>query len=134
MIVVLMTWITFTRNSNAALDEKSFLQEFLKAAESKDKAKMEELVKHSEATAYKLIIRFAINGIKEIAEGKEVTSFFKGAGGIAIVYAKVFDKEGPLELIKKYKLFTQEMCREKLKGDDLIKKGGLSGFPKALSG
>ena len=99
---------------------------FIEAYLAKNDAQMEELVKHLEATAYNLIIDCVATYIEEIAEGtegEEGISFFEVGEAIAKVYAKVFKKEGLLELVMKYKLFTQEMCRKRLRADDLNKKG-----------
>ena len=111
-------------SDNPIKDEKSFFQEFFKALESKDKAKIEELVRSTNPIiVFKIIISQSNQGITIVAQGKDAEIHFNIVEVIATIYAREFKKDGLLELVKRYRLYTQETCKEKLRGDDLIGEG-----------
>jgi CHAT domain-containing protein/Tfp pilus assembly protein PilF len=124
MVCFLPPNVKASETTTPLIDEKSFLQEFSKALEAKDQARMEELVKWAVPhVVYEAVISQATKGISSVAEGKDGSISFNAAEVMATAYAKVFKKEGLVELVRKYKVHTQEMCRKKLRGDDLIEKG-----------
>jgi hypothetical protein len=119
-LILIVTCAALTENTEAAMDENSFLQEFLKALQSKDQAVMKEVVKQGEAIVYKVVMLFAEGSIKKIAEANEASNYFKAAEIIAEVYFKEFKKKALIELVRIYAQYTQEMYVEGLKGDGLI--------------
>jgi len=124
ILIFMMTFTVITKNVNALMDEKSFLLEFLKVAESKDQAKMEELVSQAGPhVVYKAVISQSDEGIRTVFKGKKADIPFNTAEAIALASAKVFKKAGLVELVRTYRKYTQEMCKELSKGDDLIVEG-----------
>ncbi len=94
-------------------DEKLFLQKFTEALEAKDQNRMEELVKQAGPDiAFNVVISLSDYGVNSLAEEKkEGIVYFDVAEVIAATYAKVFKKEGLVELVRKYKQYTPEMCK-----------------------
>jgi CHAT domain-containing protein/Tfp pilus assembly protein PilF len=123
MVLGIMTGAAFTKNIFAAIDEKSFKKEFVEALKSKDQAKIQELVKKAPHFVYKVVIGLSGEGIRFVAEGKDGSRSFAASEAIATIYAKVFKKEGLVELVRRYKSYTPEMCRERLRGGDLFNEG-----------
>jgi tetratricopeptide (TPR) repeat protein len=110
-------------SEEAIKDENIFIQKFIEAGKVKDQVRMKEVVKQGEAIVYKVVMLFAYEGIKKMAEGKDGVNYFRTAEIMAKVYAEEFRKEGLLDLVRVYRQYTQEMCKERLKGDGLIDEG-----------
>jgi tetratricopeptide (TPR) repeat protein len=106
------------------MDAGAFLKQFAEAFKAQDQTKMEELVKQGGADiVFNWVVKLAGYGIKHVAEGKEGAAYFNAAEALAAIYAKEFKKENLPVLVKTYRQYSQDMCREKLKGGDLIENG-----------
>jgi tetratricopeptide (TPR) repeat protein len=115
---------TAPQGTEQKMDADVFLDKFVEAWEANDQAKMEELVRQARPDiVFNVISEFADYSFKDCAEGKEGFVAFNVLEVIAVPYAKVHKKEGLLELVRRYKGYTPEMCKEKLRGDDLIEEG-----------
>jgi len=126
MVCFAVTTVIAAENAGQIMDEKSFLQEFLKALESKNQARMVQLVKlTSPHIVYKVIISQSMEGIRAVAEERDGSIFFNTAELMATLYAREFKKEVLLGLTKKYKSYSPEMCREKIRGDRIKEEGNL---------
>jgi len=73
---------------------------------------MAELVREAEPIIFDVVKQISNEGIKFKAQGEDKAGYFNAAELIAMTYAKEFKKEGLLELVTKYKQYTQEMCKE----------------------
>ena len=106
------------------MDEETFLKNFSEALEAQDQARMEELVRHGGAEiVYNVIISESKRGITSVAEEKDGSNHFDTAEAIATIYAKEFKKEAILKLVRTYRNYTRETCREKLEGDKVYDEG-----------
>ena len=104
-------------------DEKSFIEKFTEAYKVNDEVKMAELVRQAgPQVVYNEIVSQSTRGIASVAEGRDGNKDFDIAELMATNYAREFKTEAVLEQVKKYKLYDQEMSREKLKGDRLVKE------------
>jgi CHAT domain-containing protein/tetratricopeptide (TPR) repeat protein len=106
------------------MDADSFMQQFVEAYKTKDQAKIEGLVRQAGPyIVFMWAIEFSGYGIESLAEGKEGVTYFDAAELMAAYYTKVFKKEGLVELVRTYRNYTPEMCREKLRRRDLTAEG-----------
>jgi tetratricopeptide (TPR) repeat protein len=103
---------------------KIFLNAFLKAKEANDKIRMEELVRQTRPfIVFYAVISQSKMGITSIAKGKDGNIHFAAGEAIAKILKELTGKRGLLELVRIYKSYTREMCKDKLRGDDLINEG-----------
>jgi CHAT domain-containing protein/Tfp pilus assembly protein PilF len=112
------------QGSEQKIDAATFLKQFPEAYKANDQAKMEGLVRQAGIDiVYEAVISQAEEGITSVADGKNGSISFNTAEAMAATYARVYKKEGLVELVRKYKQYTPQMCREKLRGKDLISEG-----------
>jgi tetratricopeptide (TPR) repeat protein len=114
------------QGSEQKMDEVSFIGNFAEAYKANDQAKMGELVRQAEPIVFNVVELLATMGIESRAKGEDnAAGYFKVAEAIAAVYAREFSREGLLDLVRKYISYSQEMCKERFKGDELIHEGTL---------
>jgi tetratricopeptide (TPR) repeat protein len=131
MVCVAVSTVILAENAGQIMDEKSFIEKFTEAHKANDEVKMAELVRQAgPQIVYNVIISESTRGLASVAEGKDGSKQFDIAELMATNYAREFKQEALLQQVKKYKLYDQEMSREKLKGDRLVKEG-LSAYGKS---
>jgi tetratricopeptide (TPR) repeat protein/CHAT domain-containing protein len=114
---------TVAESADPVMDEDTFVRELAKALETNDQARMGEIIRAAGLMAYEMVIYFTDKGIMNVSQGKDGFWEFNRAELFAIIYAKEFKKDGLYELVRRYKFYDQEMCRERLKGSQLIDEG-----------
>ena len=72
---------------------------------------------------FEIITSYASDGIKKVANRKDGSTNFNNADRIALIYAKAFNKDELVALVKRYRAFNREMCNEYCRGHSLINKG-----------
>jgi tetratricopeptide (TPR) repeat protein len=123
MTCALLLTIEAAEHSDVISDMNYFLQEFSKAIKVNDEKKMMEIVRRAESIVCNTIMEGILLGIKEKLKGGDDPFYFDFAEEISKVYAKGFNKKGLLELVKGYRNYTQEMCRQKVAAHTLLEEG-----------
>jgi tetratricopeptide (TPR) repeat protein len=122
--ILIVTCVALTETAKAAMDEDIFLEEIIKAIKANDLGGAVNLIqKASLHVLYESITKLSMAGINFVAQGKDGSFFFEVAETIATFYAKQLKQEALLDLVRKYKLYNQHMCKENLRGYDLISEG-----------
>jgi hypothetical protein len=129
ILLILIACISATgaitaENAGPIMDDVSFMENFAKAYKANDQARIVELVRKAEPIVFNAVELLTTTGIESRVKGEEEAAvYFKIAEAIAAVYAREFNREGLLDLVRKYISYSQEMCKERLKGDELINEG-----------
>lgn len=83
---------------------------------------------------FNVIIAQAVQGVTVVAGGNDGKGYFDIATALAIVYEREFNKDGPYQLVRRYRAYNADACRKKQEGDALLDAGAALFDQKDLGG
>lgn len=126
-------------SASQSADQKmaAFAEELRETIQAKDPQKILELIERTEPPiVFNYIIRIAHNGLDLRARGNAADAYFVLAEGVAHVYGLVTQREGLVELARRYRAYTPDMYEKMLNGHVLMQEGidlyGQAQWPAAL--